>query len=180
MYVLRHITGLRPRKIFRSSGLVLPANMSANCSCFAEKAADAQNFPLLFFWVIFQDEFSLPSRDSNPRVHTQDHNGTRENTKLQKIPKAQQPCVPTKIEICTLANRGHWDNCTLKGLNHSPDKRKAKAYIIKRNKSKVFFSLSKKFRNSRCGAFGNGSNSLVENRNHKYSINRTSPMEKQI
>lgn len=102
---------------------------------------------------MFQDEFSLPSRDSNPRVYTQDHNGTRENTKLQKIPKAEQPCVLTKIEICTLANRGHWDNCTLKGLNHSPDKGKAKAYIIKRNKSKVFFSLSKKVQKQQMWCF---------------------------
>lgn len=138
---------------------------------------------LFFLGVMFQDEFFLPSRDSNSRVYIQDHNGTRENKELQKISKAEQHCFLTKIEICTLANRGHWDNCMLKGLNHSPDKRKAKAYIIKLNKSKVFslfLSLSKKFRNSRCGAFGNGSNSFVENRNHKYFINRIFPMEKQI
>lgn len=82
---------------------------------------------------------------------------------LQKISKAEQNCSLTKIEILTLANRGHWDNYTRKGLNHSPDKREAEAYIIKLNKSRLFFL--KMFGNSRPGALGNGPDSCLIIRN---------------
>ena len=64
------------------------------------------------------------------------------------------------------------ENYTLKGVNHSPDKRKPKAYIIKLNKSKgFFFSSLKKVQRQQTWCFGNGPNSFLVNRNYSYKQN---------